>query len=340
MSRLDLDRYDLQGMHRVYDRWPEMASDAYGADVVPVQYDDIDHIVFAGMGGSGALGDIFASILSKTSLHTSIVKGYLLPATADRNTLVVATSISGNTAEPLSVLRAAKEAGCPAVAFSSGGRIKEYCADSDIQYRQIPQTHSPRASFPIFLYSMLAVLESIVPVSREDIAESISVMRDTARSISSENTGDGNPACDLAGWIGGMPVIYYPWGLRAAAIRFKNSLQENAKMHAATEDILEACHNDIVAWDRKSDAQPILLQGRDDYVKTKERWRIVEEYFESNGIPYRVVGTSGSSILSKLISMIYLLDYATIYLAVMCGVDPSPVSSIDFVKDRLQTGTV
>ena len=84
-------------------------------------------------------------------------------------------------------------------------------------------------------------------------------------------------------------MIYYPWGLEAAAIRFKASLQENAKTHAIIEDVIEACHNGIVSWERKSEVKPILIEGQDDYIKTKERWSILKEYFEKNNIDYREI---------------------------------------------------
>ena len=102
-----------------------------------------------------------------------------------------------------------------------------------------------------------------------------------------------------------------------------------------TEDVIEACHNDIVAWERVSDVKPILLEGSNDYVKTKERWQILKIYFEKNKIDYKEVLSVNGSIISKLINLIYLLDYSTIYLAALTGVDPSPIKSIDFIKDRL-----
>ncbi len=80
---------------------------------------------------------------------------------------------------------------------------------------------------------------------------------------------------------------------------------------------------------------PILLTGWDDHSKTIERWEILKEYFESNNIEYRQTMTIQGSVLSKLINMIYLLDYASIYRAVLIGVDPSPIKAIDFVKSRL-----
>ncbi|MCH6586118.1 MAG: glucose-6-phosphate isomerase, partial [Thaumarchaeota archaeon] len=76
-------------MYKVYDRWPEIARESFESDQDSVNFDGINHIVFAGMGGSGAIGDMFASILSKTKIHVNVVKGYLLPKTVDSNTLVV-----------------------------------------------------------------------------------------------------------------------------------------------------------------------------------------------------------------------------------------------------------
>jgi glucose/mannose-6-phosphate isomerase len=139
----------------------------------------------------------------------------------------------------------------------------------------------------------------------------------------------------LANWITGIPVIYYPWGLRAAAIRFKNSLQENAKTHVIIEDVIESSHNGIVSWERPSDVVPIMIEGTDDHIKTKERWTILRQYFEENNITYKEISSLDGGILSKIMSLIYLLDYATIYYAVRLGIDPSPIKSIDFIKERL-----
>jgi len=133
-----------------------------------------------------------------------------------------------------------------------------------------------------------------------------------------------------------IPLIYYPWGLQAAAIRFKNSLQENSKSHAIAEDVIEACHNGIVSWEKSSQIQPILIRGQDDYIKTKERWEILKQYFEQNKIDYREIHSVEGPILSKIINLIYLFDYTSIYLAIKNGIDPTPIKSIDFVKNKLE----
>ena len=127
-----LNKYDSGGMHKIYDNWAELARESYESKIDCIDFQDIGHIAFAGMGGSGAIGDIFSSILSKTNIHASVVKGSVLPTTADSNTLVVATSVSGNTAETLAILDSAYQKNCKIIAFSAGGKMQEYCAKNKI----------------------------------------------------------------------------------------------------------------------------------------------------------------------------------------------------------------
>jgi len=331
----DLEKYDPNGMHKVYDQWPEIARESYESDYDQITFDEINHIVFTGMGGSGAIGDLFSSILSKSNIYVSLVKGYLLPKTIDKNTLVIVTSVSGNSVESLTVLESAKKLDCSLVAFSSGGKIENICSKNNIDYRKIKLIHSPRSSFVKYVYSMLNVLNPILSITKNEVDESIDQLTKIGRQICSENLSETNPSLNLARWISGIPIIYYPHGLQSAAIRFKSSLQENAKTHAIIEDVLEACHNGIVAWEKKSLVQPILIRGKDDYVKTKERWDIVKKYFEENKIDFREIESSEGHILTKLVSLIYTLDYVSIYKAILSKTDPSPVKSIDFVKNRL-----
>ena len=297
------------------------------------EFGKIDQIIFTGMGGSGAIGDTLSAIVSKTDLHFSIVKGYHLPKTADSNTLVVATSASGNTIETLTVLDKAKINGCKIIAISSGGKMEKYCTKNKIKHINVPIFNSPRASYPAYLYSILNVLGNLIPIKKNDVFESIRLLKRTQKQIRSSDLGD-NPAILLAEWLSGIPMIYYPSGLQAAATRFKNSLQENAKLHAIAEDVIETCHNGIVAWERPSIIKPILLQGKDDYIKTKELWKVIKEYFSKNKIEYREVHSVNGNILSKIVNLVYLLDYTSIYSAVMLKIDPTPVKSIDFIKSK------
>ena len=322
-------------MYKIYDKWPKIAREAFESKHEPVNFENIDHIVFAGMGGSGAIGNIFSSILSKTNIHVSVVKGYILPKTVDSNTLVINTSVSGNTVETLSILKSTLDLDCKTISFSSGGQMEEFCKNNDLEFRKILFFHSPRASFVSFLFSMLKILEKIIPLKNEDIQESLRCLEDLNKKISSNNLTENNPALKLAEWITDIPIIYYPYGLESSAIRFKNSLQENSKMHVIAEDIVEACHNGIVPWENESSLKPILIEGKNDYIKTKERWEILKEYFKSKSIDYYEIMTEGDSILTKIVNLVYLFDYTSIYRGVLSEINPSPVRSIDFVKNRI-----
>jgi len=335
LTKDNLEKSDSDGMHNVYDKWPHIARDAYDSDLESVDFKDIDNVVFSGMGGSGAVGDLFSSILSKTNIHTTVMKGYELPKTVDKNTLVIITSISGNTIEVLTTLESATKKDCSVIAFSSGGSMESFCTKNNVEFRKIPQIHSPRASFPSYVYSILKTLNSIIPIKKQEITNSLEKLELVSKEISSENLSGTNPSLNLANWITGIPIIYYPWGLQAVAIRFKNSLQENAKTHAIIEDVIESGHNGIVSWEKPSDMVPIMIEGKDDHIKTKERWTILRQYFEENNIAYKEISSLEGGILSKIMSLIYLLDYSTIYYAARLGINPSPIKSIDFIKERL-----
>ena len=335
LSKDVLEKNDSDGMHIIYDKWSQIARDAYNSTLESIDFHDIDHVVFSGMGGSGTIGNLFSSVLSKTNIHSTVVKGYEIPNTIDKNTLVITTSVSGNTIETLTTLESASKKNCNLIAFSSGGMMESFCNKNNIEFRKFPQIHSPRASLPSYVFSILKILNSIIPITQDDILKCLKDLEILSKEISSTNLNENNKSLDLANWINGIPVIYYPHGLETVAIRFKNSLQENAKTHAISENVVESSHNGIVSWERPSNMVPIMIEGKDDHVKTKERWAILREYFETNGIEYKEIMTIDGSILSKIMCLIYMLDYSSIYYAVRLGIDPSPISSIDFVKQKL-----
>ena len=330
-----IEKIDSQKMYKVYDNWHQIAKESFELEKEKENFQNIEHIVFAGMGGSGAIGDMFASILSQTKIHINVVKGYLLPKTTNKNTLVIIISVSGNTVETLSVLEAAHKLKSKIITFSSGGKIKEFCIKNNIKYKIVNKFHSPRATFTSYLYTILKVLHHTLNIKEEEIIQSIEKLQELNKKINSSNLRNSNPSLDLAKWITDIPIIYHPSGLQAAAIRFKNSLQENCKIHAIAEDVIEACHNGIVSWEKKSNILPILIRGSQDSIKTKQRYEILKEFFVLNNIEFKEIISTEGNILSKLITLIYLLDYASIYKAIINNTDPSPVKSIDFIKKRI-----
>jgi glucose/mannose-6-phosphate isomerase len=334
MELNDLLKIDTKQMFKTYDDWPNIARESFEEKFKKIDIKDIDHIVFAGMGGSGSIGDTIEAILSKKNIHVSLSKGYILPKTVDSKTLVIATSVSGNTAEILEIVKNVKKTDATAVGFSSGGKLEDLCRENEIMYQKISMIHSPRSSFTKFLFSILNILEPILPIKQNEVLDAISSLEQTKQKIFSENLTE-NISLELAKFVTDPVCIYYPAGLRASATRYKNSLQENSKIHAMIEDVIESCHNGIVAWEEKSNVKPIMIQGLDDNYRTIERWRILEEFFEMKDIEYKVIKSIEGNILSKITNLVYVLDYSTIYTSVLRNIDPSPVNSIDFIKSRL-----
>ena len=331
-----MNNVDKTRIYEIYDNWPEIAQNALNGNFEEMIKEDISHIVFAGMGGSGTIGDVFASVLSKTDIHVDVVKGYHLPKTVKKNSLLICTSVSGNTIETITVLKEGIELGCKIIVFASNGKMKDICKNKKIDYREIIMNHSPRASFVGYLYSMIKVLLPILPISNKDVINSIDELKITKEKINSLNLNDDNVSLNIAKWIKNIPIIYYPWGLQSVAIRFKNSLHENSKMHVMIDDVIESCHNGIVSWENKSTLQPILIEGENDYIKTKERWLIIKEIFQEKNIPFYEIKSNNGNILSKLTQLIYMLDYSSIYLAILNNIDPTPVLAIDLIKNRLE----
>jgi len=330
-----LEKYDSEKMYKIYDQWPEIAYESFKIKQKSIDIEKIDHIVFAGMGGSGALSDLMFSLFSKTGIHIDIVKGYLLPKTVNSKTLVVTISVSGNTVETLNILRAAHKIKSKLISFSNGGKIEKYCKKNKLEFFKVPIYHSPRASFASFLYTMLNVLQPILPIQKSEIINSIKKMEQLRDQINSKNLNNKNDALNLAKWIPDVPVIYYPFGLQSAAIRFKNSLQENSKLHVISEDIIEASHNGIVPWRNSKKIKPILVRGQDDFIKTKERWEIIKEFFNENNVEYKEIFSISGDILTKITNLIYFFDYVSIYTASIRKIDPTPTDPIKFIKKRI-----
>jgi len=329
-----IQRNDPQGMQKLYDMWPEIAMDSFDKSQDCIDFKNPNHIVFAGMGGSGLVNEVLISLYSKNQVQISKVNGFDVPNHLTPNDIFVVTSVSGNTLETLTALDSARKIGCSIIAFSSGGKIEDYCKKYGLEHRMIPLFHSPRTSFTSFLYSMLRILQPILPITEGDVRESLDDLSRLKQKIFSFNLTETNPALNLANWFPKTPVIYYSKTLEASAVRLKNSFNENAKSHAITNELLEACHNNIVSWELPTASKPIMVRTKNDDKRIVETWEIMKEFFEDRKIDYKEIFSNDGNILSQLVGLIYLFDYSTIYYAIKCGINPSPIFSTEFFKNK------
>jgi glucose/mannose-6-phosphate isomerase len=267
-----------------------------------------------------------------------VVKGYHLPAFADKSTLVLAVSYSGDTEETISALKEALERGCKVVGFSSGGELENICIKNSVPHVKLGRALTPRSALPYILYSTLSALErmgyELVPAS--ELSNTITLMRELRESIGVTSNPTNNEAKQIAQHLyNAYPIIYGPQEFRSVLIRFKNSLNENAKVHALVEILPEACHNDIEAWRPHTTNLRVLFTINEHDERMKKRFATFMELVERSGVKYRSVYVGENSLFESIMRLLYLLEYATLYLAVLRGIPPTPTPNIALLKKRL-----
>src|SRR5487761_136026 len=343
-----VDRSDLKSD---FDAWPELANEAWTTSKVEEVDDGFDSILFAGMGGSGIIGALLCDYASETRspLRFSCLNDYHLPWNLSKNTLVVGVSCSGNTEETLSALSEAHSKRLAIVSFGSGGLIKELSEKWHSGFTQTKALKIPRSSLPGLFFAVLKFFwhNKLLEIKEGDVRETIEELR-TAREIALRLNERENSALNIAREInasGTFPLIYSEGRTRAVGLRFRQSLNENSKIHAFNGEVPEICHNDIVGWDHEETASKALksktvpiaitLELDDDLKEIKTRFGILQDIVRKRGGKSLDAPYAGKSYLSRIMSMLYFLDYATYYTAILRGVDPIKTPSLDMLKSEL-----
>lgn len=339
ITAADVARVDHRQVHKVYDNWPEHFRAAASLNVTADHGPDFyDSILLCGMGGSGTGCDILNEVLLSNSskAHPTVLKSTNVPSYVSRRSLVMINSVSGNTSEAISTMYAAAEKNAEIVCISSGGQIKELSAKLGCTFIEIPNLLLPRASLP---YLIMPGLKLIDPFLKKSLAKENSMIYDTlariARGISMEVPENGNVAKKIATFLHeGLTFCFTSPSLISASTRFKNSLNENAKMHCLRESVLEASHNEIVpfTFNNKLSTKSIFLRWIGDSELVKQRFDKIGSLFVNIEQPVMELFAYEKSLINAILSSIYILDYATIYLAISRGIDPSPTPAIDILK--------
>src|SRR5215475_8773652 len=209
-------------------------------------------VVVAGMGGSAAGGDLVASCAADTlDVPILLHRGYGLPASAGRESLVVALSYSGDTAEVLSAVDVALERRIPVVAVTAGGALGALAQARALPRVTLPSGLMPRMALGYLTFSLLTVLAACgaPAASAADVEEALGVLRDQGEDLVPERPTDKNEAKRLALAIGTrLPAIYGGPLTGAVAYRWKTDLEENAKVLAIAGAVPEMNHNEIEVW--------------------------------------------------------------------------------------------
>jgi glucose/mannose-6-phosphate isomerase len=352
MERLnDLDRIketDPQGMYDLLLSFPQQVETAYAigqrAELPQVGPDSVRNIVVSGMGGSAIGGDLVRSYLAgDLKIPFFVCRNYNIPAFVGKDSLVIASSYSGNTEETLEAYDQAKAAGAKLLAIATGGKLGEKAEADGVPLIKIPPGLPPRAALGYSFVPLLVAMwrMKFIPDRCVDFFEGTHVLKEGIEEYEVERPVDDNPAKEMAQKLHRkLPIIYSATDhFDAVAVRFKGQLCENSKMLAFFNFFPEFNHNELVGWNKLYDLQPHLavaiLRDHEDHPRILRRMELVKEIVEDLQVPVYELHSKGSCLLERIFSLIQLGDFISFYLAVLNEEDPTPVRVIDHLKDEL-----
>lgn len=343
-----LKSVDPSGMYDKIYNFPEQLEDAaeIGRGLKPdaEYFRGISNITVAGVGGSAIGGDLVRSyLLSKIKIPFVICRHYRLPEFVDENSLVIASSYSGNTEETLSAFDDALRRGAKVACITTGGRLGEIAGERKLLMATLPRGFPPRSALGysfvplLYLVSKLGFVDGV----EEDIAELIRGLKSYRDRYSVETETEKNPAKSLAIRLyNRIPIIYTgPELTDAVGTRWKGQICENSKALAFSNQFPEFNHNELVGWNvidaYRDRVVVIYLRDSDDHDRVKLRMSIVREVIEKLDVEIIDIFSQGDFPLGRMFSLIQIGDFASFYLAVLNDVDPTPVEVIDYLKTRL-----
>jgi glucose/mannose-6-phosphate isomerase len=305
--------------------------------------DGLRAVVVCGMGGSGVAGDVLRGLYAdRAPLPIVVSKGYALPEFAGPHTIVAALSFSGNTEETLAAYGEAVTRGCRVVTVSAGGALADRAHDDGVAHVPLPtDVPMPRMAVGDLSASLIGALEAVgvVPTAYEEVEEAAGLLDDLAGRLGPERPASDNPAKDLAAWIGARtPVVWGSEGLaEAPAGRFRTQVNENAKSPAFSSVLSELDHNEIEGWSAGAgDGYAVMaLRHAREHPRVGDRLDATLEAIRGAGLDYRDVHAEGRAPMEILFSLVMLGDFMATYLALLRGVDPTPVPVLMTLKERL-----
>jgi glucose/mannose-6-phosphate isomerase len=299
-------------------------------------------VVVAAMGGSAAAGDLVAACAAeRVEVPIVVHRGYGLPAVAWDDALVVAVSYSGDTAEVLSAVETARARRLPLIVITAGGTLSRMAAAETIAAAVVPGTLQPRMALGYLFFPMARALRQVdVDVtSPEDVEEALGVLDALGRELTPEQAVADNEAKRIALAIGDRwPAVYGGPMTGGIAYRWKTDVEENAKRFALAGVLPEMNHNTIEAWRAPGagDVHLILLRDGGEDPEIRRRFALLADLARNVAGGVTECWPRGRGVLARLLSLTYLGQWTSYYLAVLRGVDPWTVSQLDELKRRLR----
>lgn len=314
---------------------------------LPARYRQAKRVLVAGMGGSAIGGDLLQDMAHFQGATRAVFtwRDYGLPAWVDAETLVIASSYSGDTEETLSAFDAALKRGAPVVALTSGGELKRRAQAKGLPTIDITYKGEPRTSLGYSFLAPLALLADLgfLHCTEAEVEQAVCLLEGLASRYGEVVPEETNEAKALARKLWGkVPIVYSAGLLTGVARRWKTDFNENAKTWAFAEALPELDHNAVNAYARpvvaRESAFVLLLRSSFLSPRLLLRYEATAAILKREGVAHEAVDAPGDGPLAHILGMVYLGSWASYYLALLCGVDPSPVPAIAYLKERLAQG--
>ena len=338
---------DTQGMLEAASSLPEQVATALATERdyenLPAR-DEVENVVVLGMGGSGTAGEVLMATAGPfLPVPVLVFRSYHVPAFVGEGSLVFALSFSGDTEETVEAATEAALQGARVVAVTAGGELARLARAWGAPVIDVPLSiPQPRAAIGALAVPPMLVLEDIGLFPGASHWVEAAVEQLAARR--NELVRPGSLAHELARRIGRtIPLLHGGGGLGAvAAHRWKNQMNENAKVPAFFNAQPELCHNEVAGWGQHGDLtrQTMTLIGlRHDFEhpQVMHRFELTYRLLDEVVAGIQEVRAEGDGELAQLLDLVMVGDFTSIYLALEAGVDPGPIPAIDQIKHELAT---
>jgi glucose/mannose-6-phosphate isomerase len=301
----------------------------------------VHNIVLAGMGGS-ALPAVFLGPWPGITVPLEIVRNYNLPAYVDEDTLFISSSYSGNTEETLAALDEAEAKKAKIVVIAAAGKLAERAEQAGYPLFRIPQGIQPRMSSFYFLAAFVQLLEPLGLIPKGSLDQ----LHETAEWLGSQVTAwlpavptAKNPAKQLAQELMGKSVVMYSGPrLFPAANKWKICMNENAKNVAWCNQLPEFNHNEFIGWSSHPVDKPyavVELRSNLEHPRVQKRFEVTNKLLSGMRPAAHVVDVRGDNLIRQLLWAASMGDFVSLYLALLNGLNPTPVDLVEKLKAAL-----
>lgn len=332
---------DVQDALGIAEKQWQQLEHEFDADFSLLAGKQFDNVVLAGMGGS-ALAALIGQSWPGVSVPFEISRDYAIPSYVSEKTLFIASSYSGNTEETLEALQQAEAKNAVIVVVAFGGALQRIAKEKQYPFLQLPDTGQPRYSALVGLKAFVTILVNAGLLAQEKLDElmaSKDYVRESVQQWLPVVPTAENQAKQLAQELIGKSVVVYAGPkMYPAAYKWKISINENAKHVAWLNQLPEFNHNEFLGWTKQPTDKPyavIDIRSSLEHPRTLKRFEVTERLLSGVRPAPHVIEPQGETLLQQLLWVIALGDFTSLYLALLNGLNPTPVDLIEKFKSAL-----